>query len=832
MKKFYILTLAVLCSLSSWSQEFRRMIAVGTYSVQEIQAEAEAYFNEVGRGRGTGYNPYKRWEYWATRQADENGMLRSPQFYYEELERYNAYINENINPEARTTTGAWEEMGPTDWNGTSGWNPGVGRITSIAIDASDTNHIIVGGETGGVWKTTDAGNNWTVLTDNLSTMNVYALAMDPTNTQTYFWGTTNGTIFKSTDSGATWNILGAAGGGTVNKILVDPNNTQKMYASVQGSGVYKSTNGGTTWSKINGNSNTGYDVEFKPDNTNIIYASGTRFFRSGDGGATFTESVSAFGNGPKMIGVSADDPSVVYVLESTNGHFSGFYKSTTQGLIFTELNHTGKNYLGYSSDPNDPNDATSGQAPRDMDIVVNPENVDEVHIAGINTWMSTSGGTTFSITSQWTPGGAQNQNIGYCHADVDILQYVDGKLYVGSDGGVFKAENPILVSSDYYTDLTQGIGVRQFYKFGVSQTVPAVATGGSQDNGTSIMNENGEWSDWLGADGMETFIDKNDDKIVYGTIYNGILYKSLNSGQSLASINSPQTDGNWVTPFEQDPIEQDVIYAAYDELYKSEDGGQNWISISNSFGENIDNLKIAPSNNDHIYMSINGTFIASIDGGNNYFQSPFTTSFITEIAVHPTEPNRVAITTTDSERIYVSTNSGITFTSYKFDLPNFSASGIAWDNNSDHGLYIGMNYGVYYIDDTSNNQWLPFSNGLPNVFVSEMEINYAEGKLYASTYGRGLWRTDLFNPLSVNDFQLNEISMYPNTASNEFFLSWTKSDEVSVRVYNTEGKLMHYSKKVQINQPYRVDVANYASGLYFVKINNNKGEVTKKLIVE
>lgn len=832
MKKFYTTCFVVILTIGAFAQEYRSMIASGNYSVQEIQAEAEAYFDVVGRGKGTGYYPFKRWEYWAIRQADENGMLKSPQYYFEELERYNAYINSNLDQEARTTTGSWEDMGPVDWNATVGWNPGVGRITSIAIEESNTNHMIVGGETGGVWKTLDGGTTWQVLTDNLSNMDVYALTIDPTNNQNYFWGSTGGVIFKSTDAGATWNLLGNAGGGTVNKILVDPNNTQKMYASVQGSGVYKSTNGGNSWTKINNNSTTGYDVEFKPDDTNIIYASGTRFFRSGDGGATFTQSASTFDNGPKMIGVSADDPSVVYVLESTNGHFNALYKSTTQGLLFTELNHTGKNYLGYSSDPNDPSDATAGQAPRDMDIVVNPNNVDEVHIAGINTWMSTSGGATFSITSQWTPGGAASQNIGYCHADVDILKYVNGSLYAGTDGGVFKAENPILVSSDYYTDLTQGIGVRQFYKFGVSQTVPAVVTAGSQDNGSSFMDGNGNWTDWLGADGMEGFVDKSDDKIIYGTIYFGNLYKSTNSGQSLAAINSPQNDGNWVTPFEQDPIEQDVLYAAYDELYKSEDGGINWTSISNSFGENIDNLKIAPSNNDHIYMSVNGAFIASIDGGENYFQSPFTTSFITEIAVHPTEPNRVAITTTDSERIYVSTNSGISFTSYKYDLPNFSASGIAWDSNADHGLYVGMNYGVYYIDDNSNNQWQPFNNGLPNVFISELEINYTEGKLYASTYGRGLWRTNLFNSLTTNEFVFEDLSIYPNTASENVFLKWNKTEEVSIRIYNTEGKLMHYSKDVLINEPYNINIGNYASGLYFVKVNNRNGEITKKLIVE
>ena len=99
------------------------------------------------------------------------------------------------------------------------------------------------------------------------------------------------------------------------------------------------------------------------------------------------------------------------------------------GETFTKFNHGNDNYFGYEFWKH-PDDAR-GQAPRDMDIAVNPNDADDVHIAGINTWRSTDGGANFNITSQWTPGGAAFENIGYCHADVDFLEYLDGKLYAG-----------------------------------------------------------------------------------------------------------------------------------------------------------------------------------------------------------------------------------------------------------------------------------------------------------------------------------------------------------------------------------------------------------------
>ena len=832
MKRFYIILIFCLFALNSWSQEYRRMIAAGTYTVQEIIEEAEAYFALNGTQRGKGYNPYKRWEYQALRNCDENGMLKTPEFYFNELENYNNNLNQNNQGfRAAADTGNWEELGPTYWSQTSGWNPGVGRVTSIAIEETNTNHIIIGGETGGVWKTLDGGTNWTVLTDNLSNLNVYALAIDPTNSSTYFWGSTSGNIFKSTDGGATWNLFADTGSGNVNKILIDPTNTNKMYCSVEGGGIFKSTNGGLNWSIINASANNGYDVEFKPGDTNTIYASGNNLYKSTDGGLTFNF-IGGFNTGPKMIGVSEANPSVVYVVQAFNGIFNGLFKSIDSGTTFSTLSHAGKNYFGYSSLADDNN----GQAPRDMDIVVNPTNADEVHIAGILTWKSNDGGMTFNITSQCVPQNASAQNIGYCHADVDIMQFVGNTLFVGTDGGIFKATNPQVVNSNYYTDLTVGVGIRQFYKIGISQTNPVVVTGGSQDNGTSVYGTNGIWTDWLGADGMESFVDKNNASILYGTSQFGSLYKSTNGGLSLSGISTPDNkSGNWVTPFEQDPILANTIYTGYDQVYKSTNGGSTWTAVSQNFGNNLDHLKVAPSNSTYMYAARNGILYRNSFVGivANWSQLSGLTGTINSIAIHPTNPNKVAVATTGAQKVYVSSNGGVTWTSYLYDLPNFTAQALVWENNGKDGLYVGMNYGVYYIDNESNNSWKPFSNNLPNVIISELEINYAENKLYAATYGRGLWRTNLYDPsLSIDEFEVADVKLFPNPASNEVTLSWNKGENVSVKIFDNLGKLVHYTSDVSLQNNFKINTSSFTSGMYFVRINSNVGVVTKKLIIE
>ena len=998
-KSTFILVAFLLSYCCIESQDYLEMINSGQFTVQEIQASAETYFENRDKGRGTGYKGYKRWEYDALRMQDDNGLLKSPSFYYNELERYNSYKNSEAQLGRMSMVSYWEQLGPSSWNQTSGWNPGVGRITSIAIDPNDENHMIVGSPGGGVWKTTDGATTWSALTDNLSNIRVYALTIDPTNPNVYYWGSSSGVIFKSSDAGATWNELADTGNGGVNKILINPSNTNQLFCSTEYSGVFQSIDGGATWVKIHSDSSRGYDIEFKPGDTSTIYASGNLIFKSTDGGASFekiqaensltswmqelvfgtTDWVKAsanqnntiapksgsslalfyhndysepitklispqlnlsgsttpqlkfsfanviwgtdldelkvfyktglsqqwtllqsytsevttwqditidlpnptsdyyiafegksnwgrgltlddvsvedstlevifsdnfdqgsnynnFSTGPKMIGVSADNPEVVYVLEANSGIFGGFYKSTDSGANFVKLDHTNKNYFGYSSNADD----NRGQAPRDMDVIVNPNDSEDVHIAGILSWRSTNGGTDFNVTSQWVPENAEDENIGYCHADIDLMIYHNNKIYVGSDGGIFVANDPLNVSSTYYTDLSAGLGIRQFYKIGISQTNPVIVTGGSQDNGTSVYRADGIWYDWLGADGMETFIDHSDPGILYGTSQGGTLYKSYNQGASYSWINHGYfddidgPDGSWVTPFEQDPNIAATLYSGYREIYKSLDGGDTWSSISQDFGSTANHLKIAPSDSDTMYAAFGENLYKTTNGGSNGDWEQLTgfSGDINSIAIHPTNPSKLAIATNSSDKVYVSIDGGENWSIATHDLPNFGALALVWDSTYEEDiLYLGMNYGIYYLR-ANETIWTPYNTGLPNVQVNELEINTADNKLYVATYGRGLWRINLYNPasLGMGDLEISELILSPNPSTGIFKLNWELQTQVTIKIYDSLGKLVFYEKSRDLSKNSEIEL-KASKGIYFLKVNSLNQEITKKLII-
>jgi photosystem II stability/assembly factor-like uncharacterized protein len=823
MKKSLLLILT-LTSFVLYSQEYKNMIDAGTFTVQEIQERAEEYFENRDKGRGSGWVQYKRWEYFALKMRDENGYLKSENFLYDEWARY-SQVQNSLNANRTTSfNDDWSEIGPTYWNQTSGWNPGVGRLSAFAVQASDQNHIIGGSIGGGIWKTTDGGVNWQPLSDNHGNMYAYSLAMDQANTSTYYWGSSAGRVYKSTNGGAVWSQIGSAGNSSILKILIHPTNSNILFACSVNSGLYKSTDAGATWTQVLSPNRT-YDVEFDPNDSNIVFSSGDNFYRSTDGGDTFTE-VTGFRSGPKMIGVSAADSDKVYVVEASGNVFGGFYRSTDNGQSFSNLDHSSYNYFGYQSDGSD----NLGQAPRDMGIAVSPTNADEVHIAGINTWRSTDGGDSFVITSQWVPGSAANQNIGYCHADVDDIEFVGNNLYAVTDGGIFVAEDTTTLNPSYYRDLTEGMGIRQFYLMGISQTDPVVISAGSQDNGTSIYRGDATWYDWLGADGFESIIDVNDPNIVYGTIYNGGMYKSFNQGQTASTLPRPETTG-WVTPLEQDS--DGTLYFGGSQVYESLNGGNSWSSISQSLGGYTDQVKIAPSNHNVIYAAVGSTLYKTSNGGaTNWSVLSGFTGFINSIAIHPQDPDKVAIAVAgSSEKVYISTDGGSTWTAESDNLPDFSAFALVWDDNGRDGLYLGMNYGVYYIDNQYT-EWNLFNNKLPNVRVTELEINYADGNLYVSTYGRGIWRSPRSNGvLSTENHILNSLVAFPNPASDELNISWDRTENVSVRLFNALGQLVYYNRETSLVEPLNIDTSQQATGVYFLKINTNTGSTTKRIVI-
>jgi len=157
---------------------------------------------------------------------------------------------------------------------------------------------------------------------------------------------------------------------------------------------------------------------------------------------------------------------------------------------------------------------------------------------------------------------------------------------------------------------------------------------------------------------------------------------------------------------------------------------------------------------------------------------------------------------------------------------------VVWDNNGEDGLYLGMDYGIYYIDNTFTD-WQPYSNLLPNVIINELEINNATNMLYAATYGRGLWVSPLVvGTAGVEDrIADSNVTIYPNPATSAFTIALPKTMKAEIRIFDITGKLLIYEANALIASKHTVDVSSLSSGTYFVRLNTEEGAATKKLLI-
>ena len=129
--------------------------------------------------KGSGYKPFKRWEYHWSHYLQEDGIIASAETLWKAWE-LKQKMAKSVN-----ATSNWTPKGPISQSS----NSGQGRINTVMVDPNNANTIYVGAPAGGLWRSTDAGVNWTPLTDDLPQIGVSGIAIDPNNSNIIYIST-------------------------------------------------------------------------------------------------------------------------------------------------------------------------------------------------------------------------------------------------------------------------------------------------------------------------------------------------------------------------------------------------------------------------------------------------------------------------------------------------------------------------------------------------------------------------------------------------------------------------------------------------------------------
>ncbi len=276
----------------------------------------------------------------------------------------------------------WRERGPANV---------PGRTRGLIVDPDDPakNTWYAGSVAGGVWKTTNGGDTWILITPDLPNLATTVLAMAPSNHNVIYLGTGEGFgnvdhvngngIYKSTDRGQTWQYLPAtANFSDINRIIIDPANENVALAATN-RGIFRTTDGGATWQQTSSRPLI-QDLRHTPGNFNIQYAAQNNVgvLKSVDGGLTWAPANTGMQvNGRVEIAVSPVNPMLIFASAegtlSTTG--SDLYMSddgaATWSLVDVSFDNNLVNFLG-------------GQGWYDNTLLCDPFNENIVYVGGVS----------------------------------------------------------------------------------------------------------------------------------------------------------------------------------------------------------------------------------------------------------------------------------------------------------------------------------------------------------------------------------------------------------------------------------------------------------------
>jgi photosystem II stability/assembly factor-like uncharacterized protein len=757
-KKLAMLAIAVLATTMAFGQPWLQNIQkdqAGTSSVNiyELRDAFHSHFEGKDQGKGTGYKQFQRYLAFMEPRVYPSGV-------FQEDALWKAYRTEAATRlKSGNYTANWTPLGPFDvpagLNG--GKTSGVGRINCIAFHPTDPNLFYVGAPSGGVWKTTDGGTNWSTTTDQLPALGVSDIGINLLNPNilyvvtgdkdggntcpTYSFG-----ILKSNDAGATWEETGLVHETSstirMRRILVHPTNPD-ILITAGGPGIYRSTDAGATWTQVS----TGnyFDLEFKPNDPTILYAcSSNSIFKSTDTGLTFesvSEGLPSSGVGRIEMAVTQANPSVIYaVLSNSESGFKGLYKSSDSGATWVAKSTEAEiNIFSYEANGS----GGTGIAWYAIALAVDQQDENTVYSGSVNLWKSTNSGTSWTLSAHWY--GANGKP--YVHADEHtlVVNPLNNICYSGNDGGIYKTTD----KGTTWTDISEGLSILQIYRMGASASNPQLILEGSQDNGTYLYT-NGTWNDVRGGDGMECAFDPVDPSICYSTTQNGEIAKSTNGGRDWRSIK-PEEKGAWITPFQISQINHNVLVAGYKSVYLTTTYGNTWMKISGELagGDYMNEIAFAPSDDAFIYVSSGSRIWGTRDYGSNWksLNNGLPNLTIEGIQVSASEPEKVWIAFSgysEGQKVYFSDDGGDSWINYSDGLPNVPANCLMVNKLSKYAVYAGTDLGVYY-RNPGMSEWVPFDDGLPNVIVNELDINYKINKIRAATFGRGIWESPVID---------------------------------------------------------------------------------------
>lgn len=702
-----------------------------------------------------------------------------------------------------------------------------GRIADVAIHPKNESIWYVAVGSGGVWKTKNAGTTWKPIFDKQTSYSIGCITIDPLDHNVIWVGTGENVggrhlgygdgIYRSEDGGASWKNMGLKNSEHISKIIIHPENSSTIWAAVQGPlwkkggerGLYKSTDGGTTWKKTLGDDQwVGVtDLVIDPRNPNQLYAAtwqrhrtvaaymgggpGSGIHRSTDGGETWEELKKGLPKswmGKIGLAISPQQPDILYAAIELDRRTGGVYRSSDRGTTWKKRSDavagaTGPHYY--------------------QELYASPHQFERLYLVDSRMQISEDGGKTFTRMNAEHKHG-DNHAIAFKKEDPNYL-------LVGTDGGLYETFD--LTANWKFID---NLPVTQYYKVAVDDAQPFYNIyGGTQDNSTqggpsrtdNVHGiQNSDWKIVLNWDGHQPATEPGNPDIMYAERQEGNLSRvDLTTGevtdiQPQPGANENSERFNWDAPILVSAHDPKRIYFASQRLWRSDNRGDKWTSISGDLTKNQERIELeimgkrqswdapwdvlamsnyntitsiaeSPKDEGILYIGTDdGIIQATQDGGSNWRKIDVgtlpgvpATAFVNDIKADLFDANTVYIALDNHKYgdfnpyILKSTDNGRTWKSIKGNLPNRT---LVWRVVQDHIqpnlLFAATEFGIYFTIN-GGNKWIKLKGNMPTISFRDLAIQRRESDLVGASFGRGFFVFDDYSVLrNVSEAKLKE----------------------------------------------------------------------------
>ena len=554
-------------------------------------------------------------------------------------------------------------------------------------------HVWGPNEQRGVFRSKDGGKTWEKVLFRSNKAGAIDLILDPSNPSIVyagFWevyrkpwtlesGGPGSGIFKSTDGGDTWTELTRNNGlprGTIGKIgiAVSPANSDRLWAIVEAEdgGVFRSDNGGQTWSRVNEERRLRQRAWYytriyaDPKNADTVYVLNTGFYRSNDGGRTFTGIPVPHGDNHDLW-IAPDDPN--RMIESNDG---GSNVSFNSGRSWTEQDQPTAQFYRVAIDNDFPYNIYGAQ--QDNSTVRIASRTTEGSI-GFSDWYDVGGGE-----SGWIAPSPKDSQIVYAGSygglttrydkrtgqTRDINPYPNNPMGAGADVLKYRFQWNFPIAFSPHSPDTLYLAANVLFKSADEGSSWQVISPDLTRNDKSKQGSSGGpiTKDNTSIEYYGTIFALMESPVQAGTIWtgsdDGLIQLSRDGGKNWSNVTPPSSImPEWIqiNSIDASPHDAGTLYVAatmykWDDyrpyLYKTTDYGKTWKKITNGIPETTFTrvIRADPNKRGLLYAGTETGMYVSFDDGEHWqsFQLNLPIVPITDLIIQKREQELVVAT--------------------------------------------------------------------------------------------------------------------------------------------------------------------------------------------